>query len=283
MASTTDGTGFNLELKMEQRLTQESNSSLTIEDRISIEPTGDFEIQDDASVIQITDVPTNLNIGTARLQREVLGVDYFDYVYWSSPVDVFDVDAISPGTPSFAIYNWIPTVANGTSGNHGTWLNTGETMIPGKGYIVRGLLGGPIPNTAQFEGVLNNGQISFPISRGSYTGPDYAGLGNTATAEDDNWNLLGNPYPSAISLADFTAANPAIDGTLYFWRHLTPTNSAIDDPFFEDYVYNYSASDYLTANSSGSTPPGFNGFIAAGQGFFTLMLDSAPTPKYSYL
>jgi hypothetical protein len=89
--------------------------------------------------------------------------------------------------------------------------------------------------------------------------------------------LLGNPYPSSISLTDFTAANPDIDGTLYFWRHLTAANTAVVDPFFEDYVYNYSASDYLTANSSGSTPPGFSGFIASGQGFFALMLDSAPT------
>jgi hypothetical protein len=144
---------------------------------------------------------------------------------------------------------------------------------------VRGIVGTSIADTAEFEGTLNNGQISYPISRGTYTGADYMGIGNNATSEDDNWNLIGNPYPSAISLTDFVAANPAIDGTLYFWRHLTPISSAIANPFYENYTYNYSSSDYLSVNSMGPTPPGFNGYIASGQGFFALMLDSAPTPN----
>ena len=280
MLSTTDGVGYNLEIMDGATLTQQSNSSLTIEDRIVIEPNGDLEVRDDASVIQITDVATNENTGTARLRREVLGVDYFDYVYWSSPVDVFDIENISPGTPSFARYKWSPTVANGTTGSHGTWINTQEDMVLGRGYIVRGLLGGTIANTVEFAGTLNNGQISFPISRGTYNGADYMGIGNTATADDDNWNLLGNPYPSAISLTDFVTANPAIDGTLYFWRHLTPVSSAIPNPFYEDYLYNYSPSDYLAENSSGSVPAGFDDdLIASAQGFFALMLHSAPTPN----
>jgi hypothetical protein len=277
MASTTDGSGLTLDIEDGASLTQLSNSSLTIGEGITIEPSGNLEIRDDASLIQITDVPTNQNVGNARVQREVTGVDYFDYVYWSSPVDAFNVEDISPGTPPFGLYEWSPTTINGTPGNHGDWISTSGNMTLGKGYIVRGLLGGPLPNTVEFQGVLNNGQISVPISHGGYSGPDYGGIGNTATEDDDNWNLLGNPYPSSISLTDFTAANPDIDGTLYFWRHLTAANSAVVDPFFEDYVYNYSASDYLTANSSGSTPPGFSGFIASGQGFFALMLDSAPT------
>ena len=281
MSGTTDGVGYNLEIMDGATLTQQSNSSLTIEDVITIEPTGDLEIRDSASLIQITDVVTNQNTGNARLQREVPNtVGYFDYVYWSSPVDVFDIEDISPGTPSFAMYKWSPTVTNGTAGLHGTWVNTQEDMEVGKGYIVRGLLGGSIANTVEFQGTLNNGQISYPISRGSYNGADYMGIGNTATADDDNWNLLGNPYPSAISLTDFVTANPAIDGTLYFWRHLTPISNAIPDPFHENYVYNYSSSDYLAENSSGSVPAGFDDdLIASGQGFFALMLHSASTPN----
>ncbi|WP_197429341.1 T9SS type A sorting domain-containing protein [Winogradskyella endarachnes] len=276
MQGSTDGYGYNLSVENGATLTQLSNASLTIEDVIEIEPTGDIEVNTSASIIQITDVTTNNNTGTARVQRKVDGISYFDYVYWSSPVDVFDVENISPGTPSYGIYKWLPTQANGTAGNHGNWISTQENMIPGKGYIVRGLTGTSIANTAEFSGTLNNGRITFPISRGNYTGANYAGLGNTATAEDDNWNLLGNPYPSAISLQDFVAANSDIDGTLYFWQHLTPATSAIDDPFYNGYMYNYSDSEYLAANSLGSTPPGFNDYIASGQGFFALMLDSAP-------
>ncbi|WP_400081251.1 fibronectin type III domain-containing protein [Winogradskyella sp. R77965] len=279
MLGTTDGVGYNLEIEDGALLTQQSNASLTIEDVILIEPNGDLEVRDSASIIQITDVNTNENTGTARIQRKADGVKNSDYVYWSSPVDIFDVENISPGTSNSKIYNWIPTVANGTTGQHGTWNNTTENMIPGKGYIVRGLIGNPIAGTVEFNGTMNNGQISYPISRGSWTGADYVGIGNTATAEDDNWNLLGNPYPSAISLSDFVAANPAIDGTLYFWRHLNDISNAIVDPFYENYGYNYNENDYMAANSLGSSPPGFNDYIASGQGFFALMLDSAPTPN----
>ena len=218
-------------------------------------------------------------LDTAKVQRTVSGLNSYDYVYWSSPVDVFDVEDVSPGTSINRIYKWEPTVANGTAGQHGTWINTTENMVLGKGYIIRGLNGTTIADTAEFIGTINNGKISYPISRGSYTGGDYPGIGNTATAEDDNWNLLGNPYPSAISLNDFVLANNAIDGTLYFWQHLTPLTSGNANPFYEGYAYNYSPFDYLSANSLGSSPPGFNGYIASGQGFFALMLDSAPTPN----
>lgn len=275
----TNGLGYNMQILDGADLLHRPNATLTIDDRIVIEPNGSYRLRTNASLIQINDVAANENIGEAEVRRRVNGVGYFDYVYWSSPVSNFNVLDISPGSPSHSIFNWNPSVANGTAGRHGTWTNTTEDMISGKGYIVRGLLGTPATNQVQFEGTLNNGQISYPIFRGTYTGADYTGIGNTATAEDDNWNLLGNPYPSAISLSDFIAANPAIDGTLYFWRHIDPAATAIDDPFYEGYQYNYNPNDYLSANSLGSTPSGFNGYIASGQGFFALMLDSAPTPN----
>jgi len=279
MLGSTNGFGYNLVIEDGATFTQQPSSSLTIEDFVRIEPNGSFYVENDACLIQINDVTTNNNLGEANIQRHVTSVNNFDYVYWSSPVEGFDVENISPGTPSYAIFDWTPTVANGTIGQHGTWNNTTEDMIPGKGYIVRGLIGNSIANTAEFTGVLNNGQISYPISRGTWTGADYPGIGNMATAEDDNWNLIGNPYPSSISLNDFVSANPAIDGTLYFWRHLNAANSAIDNPFFEDYVYSYNENDYIAANSMGSSPPGFNDYIASGQGFFAFMLDSAPSPN----
>jgi hypothetical protein len=93
------------------------------------------------------------------------------------------------------------------------------------------------------------------------------------TALDDNWNLIGNPYPSAISYASFISANSHIDGTIYFWTHQTAP-SYQDSPFYYDFVYNYS-DDYIDSNYTGSNPPSFNGDIAAGQGFFVLMRDQS--------
>ncbi len=277
ISNSSDTRGYTLEIENGAELIQQPYSTLTIEDQIIIAPNGDLEIKDHASLVQITDVITNQNTGSARVQRQVHEIDNTDYVYWSSPVDAFDVESISPGASSSTIYHWTPTTENGTVGKHGTWLNTTENMIPGKGYAVRGLVGTAIAETAEFQGVLNNGQISFPISRGTYTGGNYSGIGNTSTKDDDNWNLMGNPYPSSISIDDFVRANPDIDGTLYFWTYLNSASSESNVPFYGDYRYNYDASDYASANPFGSVPHGFNDYIASGQAFFALMLDTAPT------
>ncbi|WP_179020904.1 GEVED domain-containing protein [Winogradskyella forsetii] len=270
------GKGYNLEIADGATLTQQSNSTLTIEDEIIIDSNGEFEIRDSANFIQVLDVTTNENIGIAKVQREVTGLNTYDYVYWSSPVETFNVSDISPSTSAGGRYEWTPTVNNGTAGNHGEWITTSGTMNIGQGYAIRDLEGTLMADIAQFNGKLNNGQITHLIKRGTYNGANYPGIGNTATAEDDNWNLIGNPYPSAISLAAFTAANPDIDGTLYFWRHNSAPSTSASNPFYDGYQYNYSANDYLSANNLGSTPFGFSDYIAAGQGFFVQLLHTAP-------
>jgi hypothetical protein len=111
--------------------------------------------------------------------------------------------------------------------------------------------------------------------RGTWNGGTYStGVSTTlGTNHDDNWNLIGNPYPSAVRAIDFLTLNTNIDGFIKIWTHGTLPSSAIADPFYNNYTYNYTPGDYITYNSSGtSSGPGvFNGNIAAGQGFFVLM------------
>src|SRR5690606_16855170 len=90
-------------------------------------------------------------------------------------------------------------------------------------------------------------------------------------ANDDNWNLLGNPYPSAISADAFLGANANLAGFIKLWTHGTLPSAAISDPFYEDFMINYTVADYITYNALGGTQSGFDGSIAAGQGFFALM------------
>ncbi|GGG56203.1 hypothetical protein GCM10010976_28820 [Bizionia arctica] len=268
--------GYTRKLTINSSSTLEilAGSYLVVTDEIDLN--GTLNIQDTGSLIQVTDgaVNTNNNTGNGvmNMQRTVPGVNSYDYVYWSSPTDNdFNVTNISSATGEL-IYEWNPTL-NGVT--HGDWIPASGIMTRGKGYIVRGLVStNPVPpNTAHFTGKPQNGLIETPITRGTYVAGDYDGPGNTqATALDDNWNLIGNPYPSAISYSSFIAANPYIDGAIYLWTHQAAP-SAIDSPFYYDFVYNY-GDDYIDNNYTGSNPPGFNGDIAAGQAFFVLMLDS---------
>ncbi|WP_055444556.1 GEVED domain-containing protein [Lacinutrix himadriensis] len=257
-----------------------ADNYLTVTDWINVKTGGDLTIKSGGSLIQETDVATNNNTGNITMERTATIASSYDYIYWSSPVEGFNVTNVSPGSSN--IYEWIPTIG----GNYGDWSATSENMIPGKGYIIRNISGTPTPSTPEFVGTPNNGIITKAITRGTYNSGVYPGGGSTmATKLDDNWNLIGNPYPSAISADTFITTNAsvigddtnnAIQGTVYLWRHLETPSNTTNDPFYQDYVYNYNSNDYVAYNSTGSNPAGFNGKIASGQAFFVLMEHTAP-------
>lgn len=278
-------TAKNVSVRNSGSLQVNAGTYLEIVEGLNVQANGDVLIRDTGSLVQVNDVAVNNNTGNIRMQRTVPGVGAQNYVYWSAPVEGFNVGSINTAA-SEQIYQWEPT----TAAVYGNWTAAGGTMTVGRGYIVRGLASpppAPIPaNSAQFTGRPNNGIITVPITRGIYTGGPYpGGSPNTqATNIDDNWNLVGNPYPSAISASDFIATNnlgtPKIDGTIYLWQHAgLPTGTTNQDPFYGNYVYNYLGSSYVATNGVGSTPNVFFGSIAAGQSFFVQMLDGVSTPN----
>jgi len=266
-----NGLGLNLTVNNNATLTVTSNNDLTITEWVNINPTGDLVLQNSASLIQIDN---DANQGTMHMTRTA-NIRKLDYVYWSSPVTSFSVNSISPGTTGYK-YKWIPTIPSNTNG-WGNWANANENMVVGKGYIVRGpdsFTSTITPFNAVFTGTPNNGTITTPIARGEYVGANYtAASGTLATEFDDNWNLIGNPYPSSINAIDFLTANLNIDGFVNIWTHGNLPSSGYADPFYNDYAYNYTSNDYITYNSSGAStgPSTFGGYIGAGQGFFVLM------------
>lgn len=268
--SLTVNTGFTITIN--------PNTYVNIQNDLTVN--GVMNIMDDGSLVQISD--SGVNTGNINLTRTA-NIRRLDYVYWSSPVIDFPVLSISTGTPASNVFKWLPTI----SGNFGNWTTANENMVLGKGYIVRGpsTFNTTIqPFNATFTGVPNNGIITPDIERGSYTGGGYPSPTNpliTVTANDDNFNLVGNPYPSAIRALDFLNENTNIEGSVRIWTHgLLPT-VAFNDPFYNNFAYNYSPNDYIVHNGTGtvSGPLGFNGFIASGQGFFVLMNDGVPTTE----
>ncbi len=293
---TTNGNGLNLTIQNGASLTQQPNSTLTIVNVIDVETGATYTMEDSASLIQIDDVANTVD-GLFAMDRTA-NMRQNDYVYWSSPVTSFNIENVSSGTPNGYKYEWVPTLFQGIGpigvGDmvFGEWqgYDTGA-MVVGKGYIIRGPNGhpnAPSPFSVNFNGIPNNGEIIQPIVRGDYNGADYLYQPNvpgpflTVTSDDDNWNLIGNPYPSAINAIDFLTlpANSNIDGFVYLWTHGTDINAGNPDPFYDDYVFNYNPADYVAYNASGtSIPTGFLGNIAAGQGFFVLMNDLATTTE----
>lgn len=244
---------------------------------------GNILIDDDAQLIQVNDTDTNAGdytSTTTKFQvRRGFTAKHVDYVYWSSPIENYNVT----GLPSGYRYHWNPTLVN-TNGTMGNWQAASGIMQKGKGYIARTFNGSATPITATHtfrQGKPHNGLFTIQIKRGTYNGADYdADPVNTTNAlttkYDDNWNLVGNPYPSAIDADKFMALNAAkIEPAIWIWRHgLGLSNTS--NPYYNNFGYSY-LPDYLMYNSLGSTEPSFSGKIASGQGFMVNMLHSAGT------
>jgi len=248
-------------------LTVPLNKVLVVNENITVGTGGKLLVQNGGSLVQTNKnaVYTGAN-NSFELQRATAPIRRYDFTYWSSPVNGFALNSLIANTE----YNRF----NPSTG----WVSMGNgasAMTPGVGYSVlapqtNSLTVGSVYN-ASFIGLPNNGDVNV--------NPDAA-----------LWNLIGNPYPSALDATKFItenapASNPTIEGTLYFWTHNTsPANT---DPSKEN-IYYYTTDDYAVFNLSGSVVTreaisdkdaannAPTGNIASGQGFFVKALTSAP-------
>lgn len=237
---------------------------------------GILNVANNASLIQVNDNALNSGIGITNVTRTTASYELYDYTYWSSPI-------LNPSLNS-ALGLWrldysflfntanfqdIITASTGVApadsfdDNGDAWQHVygSDLMIPGVGYAVMAPTLGLFPTTtnAVFSGKPNNGVVTIPMVLSQ----------NVANSLDD-YNLIGNPYPSAIFADTFISANTDISGTLYFWTHIGNISSSNPGPD----LYNFNSDDYAmynlsggtAASNTGSTMP--TGYIASGQGFF---------------
>ena len=232
-------------------LTVPTNRTLTVQETTTVGAGGKLLIKNGGSLLQKSTAVNAYqgDVNSFELQRTTAPIRRYDFTYWSTPVTAtpgVTLHDLSPTTLADKYYSYNPTT--------GWTINYNGTLVmtPGQGYIVRSPQEYDINNTAvylaSFKGVPNNGNI-------------------TITPTATKWNLIGNPYPSAIS------ANQLINdtgvGALYFWTHNSPPSGTVSG----DAKYNYTVADYavysLTGSvvtTSGAAAP--TGNIAAGQGFF---------------
>ena len=124
------GLGLNLAVNTNAVLNITASNTLKITDVINVNPTGTIVVQDDASIVQINNIP---NIGNIQYRRTA-NVRRQDYVYWSTPVAAFANSAVSPGTNLGYQYKWLPIT--GGINQFGNWTLANETMVLGKGYCL---------------------------------------------------------------------------------------------------------------------------------------------------
>ena len=220
-------------------------------------PAGSFILENNASLVQINDV---INSGEIKVERTVNNLHAYDYVYWSSPVLNFNISNI----PGDLKYEWHTndTNANGTLGN---WVTASGTMPIGRGFIARA------PSTTSFtttfSGLPNNGNIPWTV---------YKTNSGTQDVNDKHWNLIGNPYPSALNANKFLADNTTIEGSVYVWTHTQEASVIENQPYYENFAVNY-GNQYVTWNHLGGSDPSddFDGNIASGQAFFVQVLEGS--------
>ncbi len=281
----------NLVVKSTGNLNVQPGNSITVKEWVNVDDAagGIFELENTASLIQVDNVASNINTGKIKYKRNA-NLRRYDYVYLSSPVESQVVSGITQAPlVSGPVYKWNPTIAN-PNGGEGNWEYAyGDTMVLGKGYTVRSPDSFPLTYTTYyglFKGVPNNGIITIPVSRGTLSIiPPY--LGNNGTeinSYSDNWNLIGNPYPSSIRGSQFLFDNRTkIEGNLRIWTHQTLPNATQAQPFYGSFGYNYTPNDYLSYNFTGTSccplAP-LELYVGAGQGFFVQMIDGPATTDF---
>jgi hypothetical protein len=218
--------------------------TLTIENNLTVTAGAKLTFENNASLIQNN--PAAVNTGVINYKRDAKPMLLYDFSYWSSPVANQKLVDFSPLTSAGSYFSFNADAATNN------WVNENKnnTMLPGIGYIARS----PQNFSSTTRQVFNGEFIGVPHN-GDYT---------VNLIEHDNsvlnYNFIGNPYPSAITI-DGLFDGTSI-GALYIWTH----NTGITNNVFTTEDYAIRTWDIGTrANSGGETP---NDFIAAGQGFF---------------
>ena len=246
-------------------LTIASGKSLTVENTIHND--GTIEVENSSSLIQSHE-GDNENTGSGNYIIYKTGHSSTSaFNIWSSPVDSTELmETFSSSNPcdmyvfkpaeQLWSYDFEAGYSTTCNGNNVTFTSSyvidgGDGVMDiGRGYFIPGAAGG----TRQFNSTnVNNGDISINVYTGNHSG-------DTSWTGYD-WNLIGNPYPSAVDIEEFWTENAGkIRGGVYFWDDEGTTS--------------YDSADYACYNSSGGisnnsniTP---NGHIASCQGVWVI-------------
>lgn len=237
---------------------------------------GTLNVENTGSIIQVDEMASTTNNGVIEIHKTTPPIEGNNFIVLSSPmnaetrmgvyqnaVSVFNTipENFIPYEIDFNVYSEFEFAENFLDDNQDYIESvTQDDDLPaaGLGQLVFPALTRNEPlqsyDLNYTKGTLNSGNIEIPIH---YNGPQTI----------NNYNLLGNPYPSAISITDFILNNDAVN-QVYFWEHITAPSNTLPGIG----VNNFSMNDISVRNAmmgiaavNGGVAP--NEFMSSGQGF----------------
>ncbi|MBW8362802.1 MAG: putative Ig domain-containing protein [Kaistella sp.] len=252
IAADYAGTSFE-----SQSLTVNTGFTLTVNTFVKtgdVENNGNITVANNANFVQTG----NFTAGTGsafKVWRDTKPAKRLAYIGWSSPLEsaAQTLKAFSYGRLADGV---TPQSATGTVDNRFLTYNnevfvstpaTGTFTPAGKGFQIR------TPNDFTTTPQVFHGLFEGSKPNSGTVNYDHSGI-------TGDFVLLGNPYPSAISVQEFLNANPGTTETVYFW------NSEAE----MDVNGQYTGTNYNTyAPGTGAVPlNSVNGYIPVAQGFF---------------
>ncbi|WP_160748047.1 S-layer family protein [Flavobacterium sp. Sd200] len=277
-ANFTTGTNSlavkNITLNNGKTFTVTRGTTLTVEESITNNAAvADFVVQNNAALLQNTDVNNTDDITVIKNSNQLFRLDY---TLWSSPVSGLTLGDFSPQTTTgrFYEYKYDFDATLGANVEQYFIVDPSTQFEEAKGYLIR------MPNGNLSVPGYNGGTIAYSYE-GIFTGtPNNGTVSKTASTQGDRFTAVGNPYPSPISVVDFFTTNSGVlneTSGLYFWRK---RNGAGDSSYATLTLAGYASSQeeegYVPSPVEGGDPAGQASYyqgaentwlISQGQGF----------------
>lgn len=246
----------DLEVSASFTLTVDDESTLTVNGHLTND--GTIHVTSGSSLVTLGLVSGN---GYQIDRITTFDTNTGRYSIVGSPVQSESFDAL--GTNAL-IYGYDQSEVYNPEGNAGlgrfkTPIELSQTsMIVGEGYF--SAFTGDTNGLVSFSGTPNTGTINVTLD---YT--DHPTSGTTPEEDDfEGFNLVSNPYPSAIDFSIFMSENSGTDinGSIYLWDDHNSNTSRGDN------------ADYVIVNAMGNTDSRsaglskWDGNIRSTQGFF---------------
>ncbi|OUR91610.1 hypothetical protein A9Q87_09900 [Flavobacteriales bacterium 34_180_T64] len=251
---STSSSHKNLGLIVDSNKSFTVNGDQQINNSWYLELNGTLDLKNDSQLIQQEHSDLVTSVSGKILRRQEGNTSVYWYNYWSSPVGVQGVTALSDNNASAnnannsdftlntlkegnensveftALHNeagkistrWLYTYKNGL--NYYQWASLAPTTAiePGVGYTQKGTGNTGSEQQYIFEGKPNNGTIVISAN-------DLGGPGSVPSVSKTDY-LLGNPYPSALDIHQFIDDNEGvIDGVLQLWQQWSGTSHNLDE------------------------------------------------------